>query len=140
MLAALALAAPVRAAGAQQLLVPKDDAQQNHLKAYGLTFAALKAGQKGEWLLNYRGGSFLLADTPDTRRRAALEGVSIEPVDAGQPGSLGYPCTTDAECTVGPCLPKGPGNGLYDYSPTPVLPTNAYLSSEYFITPDFTAS
>ena len=36
--------------------------------------------------------------------------------------------------------PKGPGNGLYDYSPTPVLPTNAYLSSEYFITPDFTAS
>lgn len=79
--AALVLAA-ARLAGAQQILVPMDDAQQNHLKAYGVTFAALKAGEKGEWLLNYRGGSFLLADTPATRRRAALDGVSLEPVDA----------------------------------------------------------
>ena len=42
-----------------------DDAQQNHLKAYGLTYNAIKAGASAEWLLNYRGGSFLLADTPE---------------------------------------------------------------------------
>ena len=51
-----------RPLAAQHLLVPMDDAQQNHLKAYGLTFFALKAGDKAEWFLNYRGGSFLLPD------------------------------------------------------------------------------
>ena len=35
------------------VLVPMDDDQQNHLKAYGLTYNTLKAGGKGEWLLNY---------------------------------------------------------------------------------------
>ena len=51
-----------------------DDAQQNHLKAYGLTYNAIKAGVTAEWLLNYRGGSFLLADTPELRRQAGLGG------------------------------------------------------------------
>src|SRR5690606_41948907 len=55
----MALAAPVHA---QQLLVPMDDAQRNHLKAYGVMYGALQAGLTGEWLLNYRGGSFLLPD------------------------------------------------------------------------------
>src|ERR1051326_4763152 len=69
---------------AQRLLVPMDDAQQNHLKAYGLTYKASKAGAWAEWLLNYRGGSFLLADTPELRRQAGLDGISIEPVDHGR--------------------------------------------------------
>ena len=77
----LVLAAP---AGAQQLLVPMDDAQGNHLKAYGLTFGALKQGLKGEWLLNYRGGAFLLPDAPDLRRKAGIDGVTIESIDAGE--------------------------------------------------------
>lgn len=81
MLAMLAMLAPARAAS-QQLLVPMDDAQQNHLRAYGLTFATLQAGQGGEWLLNYRGGAFLLPDAPDVRRRAALAGVTVEPLAA----------------------------------------------------------
>lgn len=76
----LAVAAP---ASAQQLLVPMDREQANHLKAYGFTFGVLTAGQSAEWLLNYRGGSFLVPDTPDTRRRAAFMGVSIRPVDGG---------------------------------------------------------
>lgn len=71
-------------ARAQHLLLPMDDAQRNHLKAYGVAFLALKTGQKAEWLLNYRGGAFLLPDAPDLRRRAALDGVSVEPLtDAG---------------------------------------------------------
>lgn len=64
---------------AQQLLLPMDDAQRNHLKAYGVAFQALKGGQKVEWFLNYRGGAFLVPDVPDLRRRAALDGVSVEP-------------------------------------------------------------
>lgn len=66
-----------RALDAQLLLVPMDRTQQNHLKAYGLTYWALEAGYKGEWLLNYRGGSFLLPDEEDVRREAALRGVSV---------------------------------------------------------------
>ncbi|HYC52285.1 MAG TPA: hypothetical protein VEB19_14330, partial [Gemmatimonadaceae bacterium] len=67
---------------AQHLLIPMDDGQQNHLKAYGLTYTALKAGIKSEWLLNYRGGAFLLPDTPELRRRAGLDGISAQPIDA----------------------------------------------------------
>jgi hypothetical protein len=65
---------------AQHLLVPMDEAQQNHLRAYGVTFGALKDGESAEWLLNWRGGSFLLRDTPARRRAAALAGVSVEPI------------------------------------------------------------
>ena len=87
-LAALGMLSVSVAAHAQQLLVPMDDAQQNHLKAYGLTFQALKAGMKAEWLLNYRGGAFLLPDTPELRRRAGLDGISAEPVDAGRVSAI----------------------------------------------------
>lgn len=66
---------------AQHLLIPMDDSQTNHLKAYGLTFFALKAGDKAEWFLNYRGGSFLLPDDPALRRKAALEGVAYIAID-----------------------------------------------------------
>jgi hypothetical protein len=66
---------------ASSLLVPMDDAQTNHLKAYGLTFRALQRGATGEWLLNHRGGSFLLPADAATRREAALGGIVVEPVD-----------------------------------------------------------
>ena len=66
---------------AQNLLIPMDDGQRNHLKAYGLAYLALKTGQKAEWFLNYRGGSFLLPDVPDIRRRASLDGISVEPMN-----------------------------------------------------------
>ncbi|HEY2026187.1 MAG TPA: hypothetical protein VGG78_04220 [Gemmatimonadaceae bacterium] len=65
---------------AQRLLVPMDDAQTNHLKAYGLTYNAMKTGTQAEWLLNYRGGAFLLPDLPELRRRAALDGIALEPM------------------------------------------------------------
>jgi hypothetical protein len=60
-----------------------DDAQTDHLKAYGLTYRAIQAGLKAEWLLNYRGGSFLIPDLDALRRDAALNGIRVEPVDSG---------------------------------------------------------
>jgi len=83
---AIAVAAPT--ARAQRMLVPMDDGQTNHLKAYGLTYGAIKAGMQAEWLLNYRGGSFLLPDAPELRRRASLDGISIEPVSDAQLGAI----------------------------------------------------
>ena len=55
--------------GAARLLVPMDDSQTDHLRAYGLTYWVLTHGEQGEWLLNYRGGSFLLPDDAATRAR-----------------------------------------------------------------------
>ncbi|MEX0890960.1 MAG: asparagine synthetase B [Gemmatimonadota bacterium] len=78
----LALIAP-GTVSAQKLLVPMDGRQTNHLKAYGLTYWVLEQDQTAEWLLNYRGGSFLLPDLPEIRREAALRGVGAEPIEAG---------------------------------------------------------
>jgi hypothetical protein len=70
------------------VLVPMDDEQQNHLKAYGLTYSALHDGVRGEWLLNYRGGSFLLPDVPEIRRRGALDGITLMPLDDATVASI----------------------------------------------------
>ncbi|HKH91528.1 MAG TPA: hypothetical protein VKA54_06980 [Gemmatimonadaceae bacterium] len=71
-------------AGAQRMLIPMDDGQTNHLKAYGLAYNAIKAGMQAEWLLNFRGGAFLLPDAPELRRRAGLDGISLESVSDAQ--------------------------------------------------------
>ena len=81
----LLTAVPARA---QRLLVPMDDAQTDHLKAYGLTYSAIRTGRQAEWLLNYRGGAFLLPDVPELRRRAALDGIAFEPIGNAQLASL----------------------------------------------------
>ena len=58
-----------------------DDRQSNHLRAYGVTFRALERGERSEWLLNYRDGSFLLPASAATARDLTLSGVVAEPVD-----------------------------------------------------------
>jgi hypothetical protein len=74
---------------AQQLLVPMDRAQTDHLKAYGLTYWVLEHRMTAEWLLNYRAGAFLLPDRPEVRREAALRGVLTEPVGAADITQIG---------------------------------------------------
>jgi len=64
------------------LLVPMDDEQANHLKAYGVAYRAIERGTRAEWLLNYRGGSFFLPDDEATRRDAGLAGVVTAPVSS----------------------------------------------------------
>ena len=65
-------------AGGQTLLVPMDGQQSNHLRAYGLVYQSIAAGERAEWVLNYRGGSFLLPGVEHVRRNAALLGVTVE--------------------------------------------------------------
>jgi len=60
-----------------QLLVPMDGEQTNHLKAYGLAYDAVRRGGHTEWLLNYRGGSFLIPDDGTARRAATLAGIAV---------------------------------------------------------------
>jgi len=54
------------------------EGQKNHLKAYGITFWTLNKQQKVKWLLNYRGGSFLLPDFEEVQRECQIRGVSFE--------------------------------------------------------------
>ncbi len=73
---------------AQHLLVPMDDDQTNHLRAYGLAYWALQRGETVEWLLNYRAGSFLMRDAEGIRREAALRGISVESLSAAGLGAI----------------------------------------------------
>ena len=61
-----------------------DESQSDHLKAYGLAYRVIQAGLKVEWLLNYRGGSFLIPDGVAIRRDAGLNGVTFEAVGDGE--------------------------------------------------------
>ena len=54
-----------------------DVSQKDHLKAYGITFYSLLKDQKVKWLLNYKGGSFLLEDTREIRDECTIRGVSF---------------------------------------------------------------
>jgi hypothetical protein len=45
---------------AQKIIIPMDQSQNNHLKAYGIAYFSLGKNNNVEWLLNYRGGSFLI--------------------------------------------------------------------------------
>ena len=55
-----------------------NDLQKNHLKAYGIVFLSLEKQHKVKWLLNYRGGSFLLEDMPEFRTECKIRGVTFE--------------------------------------------------------------
>ena len=42
------------------ILIPMDESQSNHLKAYGIAYYAINNKLKVDWLLNYQGGSFMM--------------------------------------------------------------------------------
>ncbi len=64
----------------QYLLIPMDLNQTDHLKAYGVAYRALQKGIRVEWLLNYRGGSFLIPADDGVVRDCRLQGVLVQSV------------------------------------------------------------
>ncbi len=73
---------------ADGLLIPMDLSQTDHLRAYGVTYHAIDAGAEVEWLLNYRGGSFLMDYFPEIERLCRLKGVQVELVSNAQIGQI----------------------------------------------------
>ena len=63
---------------ANSILIPMDDAQTNHLKAYGIAYTTLKSNTEIDWLLNYRGGSFLMEYSSNIQKECLVRGVSFE--------------------------------------------------------------
>jgi len=60
---------------ADKLLIPMDLSQSDHLKAYGVAYRAIKVGVDVEWLLNFRGGSFMMEYSKEAERDCAVNGV-----------------------------------------------------------------
>ena len=71
-----------------KILIYMDLKQTDHLKAYGITYNALTKGIKADWLLNYRGGSFMLDYNNWVANECRIEGVAFEPVSASQASEI----------------------------------------------------
>lgn len=67
-----------------RVLIPMDASQSDHLKAYGVIFNHLGENESGQWLLNYRGGSFITTRSADIVRKSRVRGVTIELISEGE--------------------------------------------------------
>lgn len=105
---------------AAQLLVPMDVAQTNHLKAYGVAYWVLRHGGEISWMLNYRGGSFLLPYSQEIESECALRDVVVELLSDAQVNAIRYEIGDAASNMDEVPLQKAPRIAVY--SPKNKLP------------------
>lgn len=77
-----------RLAAANYLFIPMDGKQANHLKAYGIAYWILKKDTEVDWLLNYRGGSFMTKYHPAIQNELVVRGVSYEVISDAQANQI----------------------------------------------------
>jgi hypothetical protein len=63
---------------AAYVLIPMDQVQKNHMKAYGIAYWILKNNVTIQWLLNYRGGSFMCKYAKEIENECVIRGVSYQ--------------------------------------------------------------
>jgi hypothetical protein len=73
---------------ATSVLIPMDNGQTNHLKAYGIAYWMLNNGLTLEWLLNYRGGSFLCPHDVKIEEELTIRGVKYEVITDGKANAI----------------------------------------------------
>ena len=96
------------------ILLPMDEtSQKNHLKAYGITFWAIENQYKASWLLNYRGGSFLLPDAPQIRKECQIRGVSFEVLSDGETNNIFLEIASPSQNMETVILEKAPKVAVY---------------------------
>jgi len=98
-------------AAAQVTLIPMDETQTDHLKAYGIAFKALEMGKKVEWLLNYRGGSFVFDSDDQLSSLCLIRGVKTEEINSAQLADIYR--TIDVENMERVTLEKAPAIAVY---------------------------
>ncbi len=102
---------------AQSILIPKDaDGQTNHLKAYGIAFWVLDQDVSIHWLLNYRGGSFLLPYSENFKKECQVRGISFNVISIAQAGSLFEEIASPAVNMEAVKLDKAPKVAVYSPS------------------------
>jgi len=89
------------------------EGQQNHLKAYGITYWALDKNYKVSWLLNYRGGSFLLPDDNAIRRECQIRGVTFEVLSEGNANVILEEISSPSQNMETVILEKAPKIAVY---------------------------
>ncbi len=67
-----------------KILIFMDADQTDHLKAYGITFHALQQGLKADWLLNYRGGSFMIDNDDKIANECRIDGVAFKQISLSE--------------------------------------------------------
>ncbi|GAA3781380.1 hypothetical protein GCM10022423_42380 [Flavobacterium ginsengiterrae] len=87
--------------------------QQNHLKAYGITYWCLSRDYKASWLLNYRGGSFLLPDAEEIRKECKIRGVSFEVLSDSEEASILNDISSPSQNMESVILEKAPKIAVY---------------------------
>lgn len=70
------------------LLIPMDRSQSNHLKSYGIAYWVLQRDVEVKWLLNYRGGSFLMQHYPEIENECVIRGISFESITDAQANAI----------------------------------------------------
>ena len=106
---------------ASYILVPMDaDAQKNHLKAYGIAYWTLEREVKIQWLLNYRGGSFLIPFHEEIKKECSIRGVSFEVISITKAQSILDDISSPSQNMEAVVLEKAPKIAVY--SPKGNLP------------------
>jgi len=100
-------------AWASYILIPMDDTQTNHLKAYGLTYWILQKDQQVDWLLNYRGGSFMVQYFQTIENELIVRGVSYEVISDAQSNQIITTLSSPASNTDIMKLEKYPKIAVY---------------------------
>ncbi len=100
-------------APAQDVLIPMDDQQNDHLKAYGAVFMTLKQGQKVNWLLNYRGGSYLTQASEATLQELRSRGVTFQRVGGAEASKIISKVESDGSNMAVVPLEKAPKIAVY---------------------------
>ncbi|MGB5382343.1 MAG: asparagine synthetase B [Lutimonas sp.] len=100
-------------AKASFLLVPMDTSQSNHLKAYGITFFSLQNGVKVQWLLNYRGGSFLLENQDFLKKELIIRGISYEELSINKASEILSEIESPSKNQTTVLLEKAPKIAVY---------------------------
>jgi hypothetical protein len=67
-----------------RILIPMDEEQKNHLKAYGISYWVLKKDLEVNWLLNYKGGSFMFMYNEFLEKECKIRGVTYDIISEGQ--------------------------------------------------------
>ncbi len=99
---------------ASYVLIPMDaESQKEHLKAYGITYWTLAKQQKVKWLLNYRGGSFLLPDTEELQKECKIRGVSFEVLSDAKTESILAEIESPSQNMEAVVLEKAPKIAVY---------------------------
>lgn len=99
---------------ASYILIPMDaESQKEHLKAYGITYWTLEKKVKVKWLLNYRGGSFLLPDAEEIRKECQIRGVSFEVISNNEAESILTEISSPSQNMEAVVLEKAPKIAVY---------------------------